>query len=340
MIPVDKIDVPTDRLRHVSAAVVDCIVETLSSGGPALPPIEVCRKPGAAVWTVSDGAHRVTAARKMGVSHIEALVHTNDTLTARTVEMQRNLFTQELSPYDRAKHVAELYFIEKLRRGLQPDDDPRKIGGRPAKYLTELKKELATDLSQVSLPAAIGASVGLKPRDVQRALLMYRLVDPEVARKLQVWGKTLPAAQLMLLGKQPPKVQAAIVERLLIPVDHNDPEIASRRITTVSAGLKTALQKDDRQKTSNQFKSAFARMSLAEKKGALASLALPAGFALLGRTDQGELAAIRLALDAAFTLCMSLLDGGGDFDDDQIKDIAQDIQIAQIVLTKATAGAK
>lgn len=340
IIRLDEIEIGSNRLRPLSRARVDGLVSTIADPAcPPLLPIEVSRKPGQSAWTLLDGFHRVTAYRESGRSEVEALVHDNSTITARMVELQRNLFAGELAPFEKAKHIAELYYLECSKRGLSPADDPRRLGGRPAKGLRDAEKETCDIVTQVSLSGAVGKSLGLERRQIQRYLTLYRILSPDVMEKLERFRIDLPASQLMMLAKQTPAMQAEVVERLLIPADHPDEAARARRVKTVAAALVKKVPTTD-DKLYSAFGGSFGRMTPSQKKGALINLRkqLPAGFALITPDDDDTLTVIKDALGSAFKLLTDLIDGSNIADDDRLQDIAQDVQTAQIVMSRLVGG--
>lgn len=341
MVRLDEVEIGTNRLRPLSRDRVDGLKDTIADPTcPPLLPIEVCRKPGQKTWTLLDGLHRVTAFRESGRDEIEALVHDNSTLTARTVELQRNLFATDLPPFEKAKHIAELYYLERVKRGLDEGDDPRRLGGRPTKALKEAELETCALSAQVSLSGAVGRSIGLEKRQIQKYLTIYRILAPAVAEKLERFRLDLPLAQLMLLAKQLPAKQLEIVDRLLIPLDHPDPAMLARRVKTVAAALPSR-PKSAGDKALSAFIGNFARMSLAEKKGALETLArsMPAGFKIVTPDEMEQIAEVRAALATAFRVAVEQIDGE-EVDIDALQDVAQDTQTALIVIDTTFGGAR
>lgn len=333
LIPVADIEIGSNRLRGLSRARVEGLkVAIADPDSPPLLPIEVCRLPGKSTWMLLDGLHRLTAAHESGVEAIEALAHDNSTITARMVELQRNLFTAELAPLEKAKHIAELYYLERAKRGLAPGDDPRKLGGRPRKSFAEAEKETSALSAEVSLSGAVGRSIGLQERQIRKYLSLYRALSPAAAEKLERFRVDLPAAQMMLLAKQAEDVQLEIVNRLIVPADHPDKAEQAKRAKTVSAAL-AAIQKrpvkaDDDSKRLSAFIGAFSRMGVAEKKGALHQLAshLPAKYRIHGPDDHEDMADITSALLAAHGLLVKLIHGDEPVDDDDLKDVAVQIE--------------
>lgn len=200
------------------------------------------------------------------------------------------------------------------------------MGGRPRKAFNEAQEETGAIIAQVSLPASIGASIGLKSRQIQNYLSLFRSLDGSVADRIERMNLNLSYGDLDRLAKQEPKAQAELIDRMLIPLDHPDPAILARRITSIAAGLKNDLQKRDDQKWLNQFRSAYGRMSLTEKKGALELLGgdLPAGFSLTTPDDRERFEAVSSALKGTLQLLLDLLNGGEEVSDDRLQDAAQD----------------
>lgn len=327
LIPVADVEIGSNRLRGLSRARVDGLKVAINDGdSPPLLPIEVCQRPGQKTWTLLDGLHRLTAATECGVASIEALVHDNSTITSRMVELQRNLFTAALAPLEKAKHIAELYYLERTKRGLEPSDDPRRLGGRPRKTFKEAEKETSAISAEVSLSGAVGQSIGLHERQIRNYLSLYRALSPAAADKLERFNLDLPAAQLTLLAKQTEEMQVEIVERLLIPVDHPDEKERAKRIKTVSAAITATRRPSKVENDSKQLSimlAAFTRMSVVERKSALHHLKdhLPAKHRFLGPDDHEDMADITSALLAAHRLMVNLINGA-PVEDDELKNAA------------------
>lgn len=288
LLPVADIRIKDDRLRPVDILFAKGIAEhLLASDSEPLPPIEVYQEPGKKGWVVADGAHRLTGHQLAKVAEIEALIVSNSELAYRSIELQRTIFNKPLNPYDRAKHLAELYYIERRKRGIAEGEDPRKLGGRPPAAAKELKKETSDTVSQVSLSGAIGTSTGLSERQVQRDLMLFRQIAPSaIARLVRANHPALHSpAELKALAAFP----FANQDWLLGLIFHANAKFAAAPFPTIRAAINAASDKPKPQKLPEDkrlgaFIGAFSRMSITEKKGALSELAalLPAGITLEG----------------------------------------------------------
>ena len=113
-IRVHTIVVPSERMRQLRPELVAELAESIEVRG-LLQPI-VLRPRGAGYWLVA-GRHRFEAVRQCGQDHIRAVVLDGlDADTALLAEIDENLVRADLSPAERAMHLArrkELY--EKLR---------------------------------------------------------------------------------------------------------------------------------------------------------------------------------------------------------------------------------
>lgn len=286
---VDQIELG-DRLRPVDADWARALGQIMARQGQQTP-IEICRLPGQASWTIVTGAHRLIGARSAGIEYLKAIVVGADRAERRMREVSENLWRRDLEPIDRAAFIAELALLYRQRAGLATADHRSK--SVPAKWKQALQAEAVETLETISnvygWSEEIGAQLGLTSRTVRNDLLIYRRIAPSLIDQLRRERHPVAtnATQLRALAKLEPEHQREVVEYLIWrthpsgvgPVKSVSAAIALTRDNSGGADPET--------KRLTTFLGTFGRMSLAEKKGALAQLAgmLPAGFSIEGVTD-------------------------------------------------------
>lgn len=279
LIPVDAIEIG-ERLRPIDAAWAEALGHVMAREGQQTP-IEVCRLPGRDGWRLVAGAHRLTGARSAGMELIEAREVSNSAAFRRLREVGENLWRRDLDPIDRAAFIAELAALKKAERGLAPGTDGRAASAQ-ARWQKAVKAE-AEDTS-VTLTVVYGwndelaAELGISKSGIERDLTLYRRLAPGVIATLREARHPIlkNAAQLRQLAKLEARDQAKAAAHLTGGRAAN----AGEAIALVK-GKPKRLQ-DPAEKRLSTFLDTYSRMSLTEKKGALALLAeqLPAGFTL------------------------------------------------------------
>lgn len=276
LIPVDQIDA-SSRLRPIDPVWAAALGGVMAVEGQRTP-IEVCRLPGRSDYTLVSGGHRHAGAQIACISHLRAEIVSSDAAERKLREVSENLHRRDLSPIDRATAIAELAALHKARAGLSPDQD-----GRTASANTRWQKsvQIEADDANATIAFAYGWNdaladhLGLSRRTVYNDLLIVRRLAPSVIDQLRDADHEIlnNAAQLRALAKLEPTEQASVAKKLA----GGAKSIADAR--GASSGPKAAGDKN-----LSAFLGAFGRMSVTEKKGALALLAkqLPAGWALTG----------------------------------------------------------
>jgi hypothetical protein len=154
----------------------------------------------------------------------------------------------------------------------------------------------------------VGADLGLTDRTIRNDLMLYRGLPASLVERLRAGRHPIlaNASQLRALAKLEPATRERVVDALLGAV------VNGRTITSVSVALAHIgtgrAAPDPEAKRLSAFIGAFSRMSLAEKKGALAQLAgmLPAGSRLVGQDELSDRADLRAALNTAFDFFLKL----------------------------------
>jgi N6-adenosine-specific RNA methylase IME4/ParB-like chromosome segregation protein Spo0J len=201
---IDHIEASDNRLRRLRPQVVDELAESISRCG-LLHPIVVSRS-SAGVLNLVAGLHRLEAAKKLGHHNIRVVILDQlDADEAQLTEIDENLVRADLSPAERAIHLAErkrLY--EKAHpetvsvrvrggpgRGKQ-NESRNAIGFAPA-FIDDTAKKLRKHRATVA-------------REVARATKISALAD--------VPGTALDKAdELDALAKLPAPVQRDLISR-------------------------------------------------------------------------------------------------------------------------------
>lgn len=281
---VDQI-VMGDRLRPVDEAWANALGLIMQRDGQRTP-IEICRHPFDASYTLVSGAHRLRGAQIVGLEHIKATVISSASAETKIAEISENLFHSTLAPIDRAVFVAELVALLKVRAGIDPTKDGRAISAavRWQKAVQQEGDDTTARLATAyGFADDVGDAIGLSARTVRNDMLLYRRLSPIAVDALRSVRHAIldNASQLAALAKQDPKAQQEIVAALLGTAKR----FVDRPAKSVSEALSRIADKKAapaEEKRLNAFIGTYSRMSLAEKKGALAALAemLPAGWSL------------------------------------------------------------
>ncbi len=282
---VDQIEMG-DRLRPVDEVYAAGLGQVMQRDGQRTP-IEVCLHPFAPHYTLVTGAHRLRAAQLIGLEHIKATVISAGEMELKLAEVSENLFRRDLSPYDRATFVAELVALRKIKAGIDPAKDGRTVSAT-ARWQKSLKIEADDTTAKIAVAYGfsedVAAAVGLSVRTVRDDVLLYRRLTPITIDALRSVNHPLlgNASQLRALAKLEPAQQADVVGALLGRGKFDGkPAKTIAEAQARMANRKAAAAEDKRL---SAFIGTFNRMSIAEKRGALAVLAdmLPAGWTLTG----------------------------------------------------------
>jgi hypothetical protein len=123
---VSDIVVAPNRMRALRPEKVDEIAESIRAQGCLLQPIVVRPRGRGSFWLVA-GWHRLEAARALDLDSVLAVVRDDlDADAALLVEIDENLIRADLSPAERAMHVARR---KELYERVHPETKPTKAGG-------------------------------------------------------------------------------------------------------------------------------------------------------------------------------------------------------------------
>lgn len=208
----DAIAVPPKR-RAVDPAAVDRLVESIRAIGLRTPITvrlvdDFVDTDGVIVDgqpVLVTGAHRLEAAKRLGLEKIECYVfETDDDIEARRWEIAENLHRAELTVLERDQHVAEwIRLTEEADVSRQLDEKPKSgpKGGRPRSGVSKAADE-----------------IGVSEPDARRAVKVSSLTEDakETAREVGLDNNRsalLKAAKAQEEGKDASEVLRQIAER-------------------------------------------------------------------------------------------------------------------------------
>lgn len=329
-----------DRLRSVDPVWARALGTIMAREGQNTP-IEVCRLPGKTEWELVAGAHRHAGAEFSGIEYLKAIVVSADRADRRMREISENLWRQGLDPIDRAAFIAELVTLKRTQAGLDvAAHRAASVADRFKKRIDDEANETLDTMSSVyGWSDEVAEQIGISGRTVRRDLMIFRGIAPSLIAKLREARHPVATngTQLRALAKLDASEQQKAVWCLLnsATIKSVGDAIAQTR------GSNRAI--DPEAKRLSTFIGTFARMALAEKKGALSELRplLPAGQRLVdasqeSRPDDRYRVEMIGALEAAFEVLTRLYEGEEPVEDGEIYAARSKIQLS---LMAANAGA-
>lgn len=264
------------RLRPINLGWAAALGRIMLEEGQ-LAPIWVCRQRGPMPWKLVAGGHRHAAASiYLDLNPLKAIEVEASELSRRQAEVAENLHRRDLAPLDRAAFVAEMHDVLRARAGLGAMS-PQAIAAN-ARWKKDLSNA-AGDASEIvsrayGFTTDIAEQFGFSKRSIELDLMLARRLSPAVRDRLRGHRVSGNATQLRALAKLDGPEQAAVVERLLG---------GAKSVAEAVALLRNREKASPEDRRLSAFIGTFARMSITEKKGALAQLAgmLPAGFRLV-----------------------------------------------------------
>lgn len=191
----------TGRLRRVSDVQVQNLIAMAEDTGITTP-IHLRKVEGK--LHLIDGAHRLAAAKLMGLTEIAALVVECRQDEARAMEASNNLGAARMTPLQTAVFVASW---KRDYYALHPDRKPGVFKGNQhtGKVVT----------AQSALTTAIAESLGVKERQAFKMLAVGERLTPEEVATLDAADVHVGLNDLAALAKiSEPDERAAVVERL------------------------------------------------------------------------------------------------------------------------------
>ncbi len=352
LIRTADIDV-VDRLRPIDPVWGAALGQIMLRDGQDTP-IQVCRLPGQNRWTLVVGGHRHFGATDAGIEFLMAEIVTADRDARRLREVRENLFRSDLTPFDRGAFVAEAVAILKRRAGVDPAATGPQVGAA-ARWQNRLKDETldaaATLAGAYGFTSAVATELGLSGRTVERGLMLYRRLAPSLIERLRKHEHPAATqqAQLEALAKLEAREQEKVVELLTRPaasLNYGQPKTVAEAIMHPLGPKPSERAKPDAEtKRLSAFVGAFARMSVVERRAALAQLApqLPPGTDIsnveksaAGATFPAEHLFYRedtvAAIDGALSLLDGLAEGAIDLDDANLGKVTSDLRVARLTV--------
>ena len=193
------------RLRRVNEAWAAVLAENIGQGG-LTHPIQVAAD-GDGAFKLIAGAHRLAAAGILGWRTIAASIIEGSPLELRLKEIDENLFRHELSPFDRAKFLAER---QEIWEELHPETRRGVAGGKARQRNGEPANEM------FSFAADAAARIGLSQRAVQLAVKLWRDLTPEARELIEGTAIAGNGALLGRIASLPAEEQAGTVRAALV----------------------------------------------------------------------------------------------------------------------------
>lgn len=188
-IPTADIKVGT-RLRALDQEAVRVLAESMKAVGLKTP-ISVRRNPQG--YELVTGLHRFEAARQLRWPEISATIVVGSDVDARKWQIAENLHRAELTPLERAEHVAE--WIRLTEKEVSAQVAPKPQGGRPESGIRAAAREL-----------------GIERTDAQRSIKIDS-ITPEAKEAAREAGIDKNQSKLLAVAGRPPEQQVAgIVE--------------------------------------------------------------------------------------------------------------------------------
>lgn len=206
--PLDIADVVVrDRLRPLDQAHVELLADSMrrqKEAGlrPQISPIEVARS-GDKFLLVS-GAHRLAAAKQIGLSKIDAEITEGNVDQRRFREVEENVCRHDLNALDWSFFILEWF---RLQGGLIPPKNKEPTDQNIANQCWE-------KISQRGFSEAVAGRVNLTSRSIRNALKIANELEP-VRKHLE--GLPIASNQselLRLADKKTRKKRPAIIEKL------------------------------------------------------------------------------------------------------------------------------
>ncbi|WP_242095466.1 hypothetical protein [Sphingomonas sp. CROZ-RG-20F-R02-07] len=275
-----------DRLRPIDPVWAEALGRLMLRDGQDTA-IQVCRLPGRSDWELVTGGHRHAGAISAGIEFMRAEIVSANRDERRLREIRENLWRSGLTPIDRAAFIAESVAIHKRRVGIDPSKDGR-AASAAARWQKAVKEEAADTTATIAVvygfTDAVAAEVGFSARTVENDLMLYRRLQPSLVERLRkarhpVFGN---ATQLRALAKLDEHAQAKVVDLLLVPgasLNYDQPTTVGDAVAHPLGPKPAGPKPTPDAKNLSAFIGAWQRMSVADRKGALAHLAphLPTG---------------------------------------------------------------
>ena len=186
------------RLRHLDAAKVESIAESMEAIG-LQQPISIWASEDGAVVELVAGAHRVEAAKNLGWDKIDCIFVNMDELDRRLWEIDENLRRADLTDLERAQHTAKRAEVVKKKKELPANLANKSEPHRPNK-------------GQVDFVADTAKKTGKSKRSVERDKARGEKIAPDVQEELSGTDIETSGVQLDALATADPEDQREAVK--------------------------------------------------------------------------------------------------------------------------------
>jgi ParB family chromosome partitioning protein len=213
-IPLDKIEVPTDRARHFDPVWADGLARSIEAQG-LLHPIRVRVVDNS--YRLVAGLIRLEAHRILGRAMIAAFISTAPSDdAARLEEVMENLGRQELIALDRCHHLFEL---KQVWERMHPET---KHGATPGNQHTGKGRNTAlTKITSEDMPAVFGfvaetaSKIGLGKTQIKEAVKIWSQLVPAVRVRLAGCDLAKKQTELKALSDLPAPMQVKVLDLIL-----------------------------------------------------------------------------------------------------------------------------
>lgn len=202
IIPIDKIHVPTDRLREYDENYARIIASSITDGAPNQDILVRYTSGGKQPYTLVDGEHRLGAMKLLGQTEIPVKVRQLTKQEARLAEIDSNLVGYDLTALDRAIFMAER---KKIYEELYPET---KHGGDRRSEGFDFQKDKNVHLKFTEDAAE---KVGLGYKTIQRSIQIANSLQADTIKALRGTPEANNASKLLKLARMEPAKQSMAV---------------------------------------------------------------------------------------------------------------------------------
>jgi ParB family transcriptional regulator, chromosome partitioning protein len=215
---ISAVHVPDDRLRQVKPDFVALYAQQLKSGR-VLPAVHVRQTPnGKAPYTLVSGAHRLAAHKEAGLAEIAVVVVAANAEQSRELEIEENLFRNELSALERIQTVSAYREIFEAKYGAIKAGNPN-LNDNSANIALLDDLDLLGNVEnsqQGGFFARVSKLMGLSARTAKLFWSIAKNLQPKLAEAIRNTPLEYNQAVIERLCKYEPTLQlqyAVILER-------------------------------------------------------------------------------------------------------------------------------
>jgi ParB family transcriptional regulator, chromosome partitioning protein len=207
-VAVSDIVITEERLRPANESAVESIMASAEELSGIQNPIllrKIRRTKGDSL-VLMDGGHRLEAAKRMGSTTIDAIVHVDITdEEARLIEIDMNVAGATLCPLDEAVFLAER---KRVYEDIHPEAKRGYVGNAASRALT-------ANLAVSSFVKATSEATGVSERKIFRRVATGLVLSKREVAKLRQAPQTIKAGDVEKLGKiKEPRVRVDVIERI------------------------------------------------------------------------------------------------------------------------------